>query len=263
VSILRDAMDPERALALEATLDRPTAGIVMGAQARPLRHWLYFWHIAPRHNLGRDGHLGLDASYAGMRRMWAGSRLEFHQPLIFGEAAEKVATTEKVEDKVGRSGKLRFVTVKHVVSQKRQPVLTDYHDLVYRAEDSVLAAPEPAPVDHVAEETWNVDTTILFRYSALTFNGHRIHYDRDYTKGIEGYRALVVHGPLLATLAVDFACAQMPGLRLARYNFRNRRPIMDDQGFHIRCRPAGEGKLAVWIADADGALALQAEAEFV
>lgn len=260
-----DALTPERVTALDATLDRPSNWSVNG-ELPPLRHWLYFWNPMPRSELGRDGHpkLGGFLPDVGIaRRMWAGSTIQFHAPLVFGAAVSRLSAIEDVKEKTGRSGRLVFVTVRHELFDGAGTLaITDRHEIVYRADQGNLAAPEPAPADHEREQVFTADSTLLFRYSALTFNGHRIHYDRDYARDVEGYGGLVVHGPLLATLLADFAVSLRPGGRLASFAFRGRRPVLDGQAFRLRAKGDGNGTILLWIADRDGALAMTAEARF-
>ncbi len=262
-----------RSLALARALDQPDDAFVDGAPLPPLRHWLHFWQPMPRAKLGRDGHPALggflpDVSkfWGGSqtRRMWAGSRIEFHRPLVLGMPTRRLSTIESVEEKSGRSGRLVFVTVRHDIFDADTVAVTDRHDIVYREEIPGAALPEPdtASGDYQWVSRFAADPVLLFRYSALTYNGHRIHYDRDYAREVEGYRGLVVHGPLLATLLVDFATSLRPGQALTAFRFRGRRPVIDGQPFELRASNAHDGGLKLWIADAEDALAMTAEAEF-
>lgn len=268
-----DILRAEPVRALAAALDLPQEPHQAGTPLPPLRHWLSFWAIAPRSGLGRDGHPKLGGFLPDVgahwgrpaRRMWAGSRVEFHAALALDAPASRVATIEAVSEKHGRSGGLVFVTVRQDYSDAGGRLcITDRHDIVYREDGSSQTQPEPAPADHSAELVFNADPTLLFRYSALTFNGHRIHYDRDYARSVEGYAGLVVHGPLLATLLADFAVAQQPQKRLAQFSFRGRRPVIDGQPFRLRAKamPDRNDTLALWIMDAEGMLAMTAEAVF-
>lgn len=274
-----DLFLPERSQALARALDQPDDALVEGAPLPPLRHWLHFWQPQPRAKLGRDGHPALggflpDVSkfWGGSqtRRMWAGSQLEFHRPLMLGMPTRRLSTIETVEEKMGRSGRLVFVTVRHDIFDADTVGVIERHDIVYREESpksdsrgGVLPEPDTASGDYQWLARFTADPVLLFRYSALTYNGHRIHYDRDYARDVEGYRGLVVHGPLLATLLVDFALSLRPGQVLQRFRFRGRRPVIDGQPFQLRANAAHDGSLKLWIADADDALAMTAEAEFV
>lgn len=269
-----DLFVPERTVALARALDRSEEGLTSGAALPPLRHWLYFWTVAPRRQLGRDGHPALGGFLpdvgklwgSATRRMWAGSRIEFHRPLRLDQPVRRISTVESAVEKSGRSGRLVFVTVRHELFDAADgPALIDRHDIVYRDEaggSGGLTAPEPAPTDHEWEDNFTADPVLLFRYSALTFNGHRIHYDRDYSVNTEGYAGLVVHGPLLATLLVDFASGIRPAGTLRHFSFRGRRPVMDGKPFLLRAKQREDDALALWIADSDGALAMTAEAHF-
>ncbi len=270
-----DLLLPERSIALSRALDLPDADLVAGAPLPPLRHWLYFWQAMPRAQLGRDGHPALGGFLPDIgklwgsptRRMWAGSRIGFHRPLGLGTTLRRVSTVESAVEKSGRSGRLVFVTVRHEIFDETGALaLTDRHDIVYREEkpggQGALPPPEPAPADHQWEDGFTADPVLLFRYSALTFNGHRIHYDRDYAMKVEGYGGLVVHGPLLATLLADFALTLKPGQVMQEFSFRGRRPVLDGQAFRLRAKALDETGLSLWIADADGALAMTAEARF-
>ncbi|WP_341702423.1 acyl-CoA dehydrogenase [Ferrovibrio sp.] len=272
-----DLVLADRSAALAAALDQPADAIAGGAMLPPLRHWLHFQDVVPRGRLGRDGHPALGGflpdigAYWGgsaTRRMWAGSRIDLHRPLVLGQPARRLSVIEAIAEKAGRSGRLVFVTVRHEISDHAGVLaITDRHDIVYREEkagrgSAALPTPEPAPADHEWEDGFTADPVLLFRYSALTFNGHRIHYDRDYARDVEGYGGLVVHGPLLATLLCDFACGLRPGQALSAFSFRGRRPVLDGQPFRLRARAESDDRLSLWIADAGNALAMTAEARF-
>lgn len=224
-----DVMDPARAQALQIALER-RADITTGSPLPPFFHQIYFWDARPADQLGRDGHPKIGQGFIpdlGLpRRMWAGGSLEFHQPLLAGVPAEKHSVVEKVSRKDGRTGPLGFVTIKHDVVQEGRICVTERQDLVYR-EDPDVNAPKPVPPvarqDEDLRETASFTPTLLFRYSALTFNGHRIHYDLDYTRQVEGYEGLVVHGPLLAQRLMLLAETRGP---VRRFQFRASSPLM-------------------------------------
>ncbi|WP_127113559.1 FAS1-like dehydratase domain-containing protein [Shimia sediminis] len=224
-----DVMDPARAAACLATLDLPSE-VALGDALPPFFHYLYFWEARPPGHLGRDGHPKVGGVIPDMglpRRMWAGGQLEFHAPLRAGIEATKTTTVASANYKEGRTGPLGFVKLRHAITQGGQLCVTEYQDLVYR-EDPDPGAPKPVPPvarrDEVKHETMGFDTTMLFRYSALTFNGHRIHYDVNYAKTVEGYDGLVVHGPLLAQLLMLMAERELGSLR--RFSFRATAPLM-------------------------------------
>lgn len=256
---LRDAMDPVRAAALHAALG--LAGPPPGHHAAlpPFFHQVYFWDPRPPADLGRDGHPGLGGFIPdpGLpRRMWAGGALTFYGPLRAGMPAEKTVTIEAITPKQGRTGPLVFVTLRHDIVQSGVLRVSERQDLVYREDprpDAPRPAPPEAPADAEDEERARFSTTLLFRYSALTFNGHRIHYDRDYATATEGYPGLVVHGPLLAQLMMLRAEARAP---LRRFRFRAHAALMDFETAAL-CR-AGDRH---WVRAPDGRLCMSAEAE--
>jgi 3-methylfumaryl-CoA hydratase len=191
--------------------------------------------------------------------MWAGSRVDFHGPLPVGAAVERRSVIEAIEEKTGRSGRLVFVTVRHEISGPAGLAVTDRHDIVYREPPQPgSAAPPPppqAPEESDRVEPWTADPTLLFRYSALTFNGHRIHYDLPYARDEEGYSGLVVHGPLLATLMAGAAQALDTDRPLTRFAFRAMGPVFAGQPFTVHADHAG----AVWVRRHDGSYAAKGE----
>jgi 3-methylfumaryl-CoA hydratase len=257
-----DHVAVERVRALQATLERPQEPLGEGDPLPPLWHWLFFWAIAPRSGLGRDGHPALGGFLPALgpaRRMWAGSRVRFHGPLRIGAPIGRRSTIADIRLKTGRSGHLAFVTVRHEISGGMGLAITDEHDIVYREDTGAPAAErpaEPAPDDPAFSEAQLPDPVLLFRYSALTFNGHRIHYDRQYATEIEGYRGLVVHGPLLATLMVDLAVRHSPERPIATFEFRGWRPVIAGAPFTVSGRPKDGTTVDLWVADATGALAM-------
>ena len=260
-----EVLQPGPATRLAATLDRDSTGLRAGAPLPPLWHWIYFLSAAPRSGLGRDGHPvlgGFLPPVALARRMWAGGRLRFPGEVRLGDAARKVSTIRDVQLKQGRSGTLCFVTLLHEISVDGTVRTAEEQDIVYRAEarDTRPTAPEVAPTDADLKREIKPDPTLLFRYSALTFNGHRIHYDRDYAAGVEGYDGLVVHGPLIATLLVDIAARAMPGQAVGRFEFRAVAPLVDTAPFTVNGRRVGEREARAWAADQSGRLAMIATA---
>ena len=264
----RDVIQSERCVALQAALNLSGDRLSDGDALPPLWHWLYFWDIAPRSELGRDGHPavgGFMPPVGQARRMWAGSRVTFPGTLGLGEPATRVSTIEKVAEKSGRSGKLVFVTVRHEMSGSDGLAVIDEHDIVYREDTGKGASArpgEPAPEGAQWVETVDPDPTLLFRYSALTFNGHRIHYDRDYARDVEGYDGLVVHGPLLATMMVGMAAGSLPDRSVSRFEFRGMRPVMDTETFTVNVDPDGEDAVDVWVANGEGMFAMRGRTEF-
>ncbi|MDX1782028.1 MAG: MaoC family dehydratase N-terminal domain-containing protein [Thalassovita sp.] len=255
-----DVMDPARAAALQVTLGH-SPSIETGTPLPPFFHQVYFWQPEPAPRLGRDGHpktgIGLIPDLGLPRRMWAGGRLEFHAPLRAGIEAEKHSSVAEISRKEGRSGPLGFVTLKHDIHQQGRLCVTERQDLVYR-EDPAPGAPRPkppaAPTDENHAERAAFTSTMLFRYSALTFNGHRIHYDLDYARDIEGYDGLVTHGPLLAQLLMLMAERQMGPLK--RFSFRATAPLMHFEAATLCWKSDGR----MWVRGPDGRQCMQAEA---
>jgi len=254
--------------ALAATLDRPCARPPAGTPLPPLWHWLYFLPLAPQSSLGPDGHAqrgGFLPPIPLPRRMWAGSAFEFRAPIVVGDALARTSTIERITAKRGRSGELVFVRVRHEIRRERDdaPALTEFHDIVYRAAAAPGETPppaEPAPATPAFARSWLPDPVLLFRYSALTFNGHRIHYDRRYVTEEEGYPGLVVHGPLLATLLLDLLHRERPDARVARYEFRALRPLFDGTPFDVCGSPRADGTVHLWTRDAESAMTMTATA---
>ena len=255
--------------ALAATLDRDDPVPAAGSEVPPLWHWLYFTPLARASELGHDGHARLGGFLPPVplpRRMWAGGRLEFAHPLRVGDEMTRSSRIAEVSGKSGRSGALVFVTVQHAIANAFGVALREEHDIVYREApraDAPLQPPQAAPRDEAFGREIVPDPVLLFRYSALTSNGHRIHYDRDYARNEEGYRDLVVHGPLLATFLQDLARTARPAVRMRHFSFRGLAPVFVDGAFHVEARTGEqENELALWIRDAAGGQAMQATAVF-
>lgn len=252
--------------ALSSTLDRDDPEPRAGTELPPLWHWLYFLPMPRQSEIGPDGHArrgGFLPPVPLPRRMWAGGRFEFHQPLRVGEAITRTSRILDVSAKEGRSGRLVFVAVRHEIANVRGMALAEEHDIVYRDNPQPGAPapkPQPAPAEAAFEREVVPDPVLLFRYSALTFNGHRIHYDRSYVTEVEGYPGLIVHGPLLATLLLDLLWRQMPQARVTRFDFRALRPVFDINRFSVCGRPDGDKRVALWARDHEGCLTTEASA---
>ncbi len=270
-----DHITPTPYAALSAMLDRAPERPAVGAELPGLWHWLYFLPLHRQSEIGPDGHArrgGFLPPVPLPRRMWAGSQFQFHAPLRVGDTITRRSTIERVDQKTGRSGALVFVRVRHDIhvgeTVDTPAALTEFHDIVYRdapRPQDVAAPPVAAPLVDAAHGAWShewvPDDVLLFRYSALTFNGHRIHYDRRYVTETEGYPGLIVHGPLIATLLVDGLRHQHPLARLSRFEFRAMRPIFDIHRFNICGAPQADGKtFRLWASDHEGALAMDATA---
>lgn len=260
------ATDRVEALAGSLDLDAVPGG---GVALPPGWHWLFFNPFVRRSGLGPDGHPrrgGFLPDVALPRRMWAGGRLAYRAPLPIGAEATRESEIVDIATKAGRAGRLVFVTVRHVISDGGTVCIEEEQDIVYR-EAPAPGTPKPgaerAPEGAEWSEPVVPDPVLLFRYSALTSNGHRIHYDRPYAQDEEGYSDLVVHGPLIATLLQGLAVRARPDVPLARFGFRAMAPLFVDRGFHVEAaRAAGTDGLVVWARGPEGELAMRAEAGF-
>lgn len=255
-------LDPFPARALAGLLDREQA--YGDGDALPLPwHWLYFLDAPSREGTGADGHPkrgGFLPPVPLPRRMWAAGELTLHEPLRLGRAARKTSTVRSVELKQGKAGALVFVTVAHELEQDGRPRISELQHIVFReapAAPAPLPPGEPAPTDATWRRALRPDAVMLFRFSALTYNGHRIHYDRDYATREEFYPALVVHGPLLATLLLDLAAREQPGSQAAHFSFRAQRPAFDTDELHLNGHLNADGA-ALWTSDAQGFIGMNA-----
>jgi 3-methylfumaryl-CoA hydratase len=254
-----DVLDRRRADALAAALgETPTSD----ETAPPLRHWLHFWDPKTPADTGPDGHAstgGFLPPLPGTRRMWAGGEVEFRSPLLFDQPVTRVSEIGAVTEKAGASGPLTFVTVRHELSQDGALCVVERQDLVFR-EPAPASAPRQTPPP--MEATWRREITpdpvLLFRFSALTFNSHRIHYDRDYARAVEGYAGLVVHGPLQAMLMLDLARHHLPA-PVRRFSYRGVAPALDLAALEV-CGAPDEGGAALWTCQG-GAVCMSGRAE--
>lgn len=267
---LYDHINPTPVMALTATLDHPSALVTVGTALPPLWHWLYFLPMHQQSELGADGHAkrgGFLPPVPLPRRMWAGSQFEFRSPVRVGDDVVRTSTIESVSAKEGRTGKLVFVKVRHELrcNGATDPALVEFHDIVYRDEkhaDEVVPPPVVAPENALWQREVVPDDVLLFRYSALTFNGHRIHYDRRYVTQVEGYPGLIVHGPLIATLLLNLLRRKMPKADLASFRFKAVRPTFDLHSFKVNGAPLADGKtIHLWACDHDGWLTMDATAK--
>ncbi len=266
---LHDTIQPTPVVALTATLDHPDAAVASGTALPPLWHWLYFLPMQRQSEIGVDGHPrrgGFLPPVALPRRMWAGSQFEFRSPLRVGDVVARTSTIEDVRSKDGRSGRLVFVKVRHALHSNgaADPAIVEFHDIVYRdapVPGDVPPPPQQAPVDAPWQRQVLADAVLLFRYSALTFNGHRIHYDRPYATQVEGYPGLIVHGPLIATLLMDLLRRQMPDADVASFNFKAVRPTFDQHPLQVNGALQADRKtVKLWAQDHEGWLTMDATA---
>lgn len=254
---LIDELNPFPCRALAAALNRKE--VPAGGDALPtLWHWLYFLETPRADATGADGHPlkgGFLPPVALARRMWAAGRLEVNQPLLLGFVAEKITRIRSVELKQGRAGPLVFVTLDHSVYQQRKLRISEEQQLVYRDLPAAAKAcpdePTAAPERPHWSNAWNIDPVLLFRFSALTYNAHRIHYDLNYATSVEHYPGLVVHGPLLAILLAEQLLRECPERRIAEFSFRGIRPTLQGQSVRV-CGRSDGSTASLWsLGDGD------------
>lgn len=261
-------LTPAQANLMNATLDRPPT-LTAGDPLPPAWHWLYFHEPIPASAIGPDGHAELGDFMPPVplpRRMWAGGKLNFHEPLVLGEAAAKQSTVTAIEPKTGRSGALFFVTLTHELTQNGTLCLSEEQTLVYREPSQPEAPPAaPKPAADLSTPHFSASYTptpiLLFRYSALTFNSHRIHYDVDFCRTIEGYPDLVIHGPLIATLILDLFWRNFNHTYPKTFAYRAQTPLFHPHPFTVnglRHSTNGRG----WATDHNGRLAMNATLHF-
>lgn len=257
-------LDPWPAAALAAALGRDDLP-GPGDPLPPFWHLLYHLPVAHAAATGPDGHPARGGFLPPVplpRRMWAGGRLAVEQPLRLGERVEKISTVKAVTPKNGRQGPLVFVLVEHRLAGPAGPALVEEHDIVYREAPAPGGRPARVapPAGAVWRQCWRPDEVLLFRYSALTYNGHRIHYDHRYATEVENYPGLVVHGPLLATLMLELLRREMPGMNLRRFAYRAVAPLTVGNPLTVCGCPRGDGRtIELWVEGAAGELAMQGE----
>jgi len=251
-------------------LDRDDTSHVPGFELPPVWHWLYFWPATPCSELGSDGHPqkgGFLPPIPLPRRMWAGGRVQWHTPLCLNQPVHRLSTIQKVSHKAGRSGELVFVQVEHQISHTQGLALTETHDIVYRPLHTQASSPSPTPELPAVKWMKNMvpDEVMLFRYSALTFNSHRIHYDRQYATETEGYPGLVVHGPLMVTWLMDLL-QQHCQHAVANLSYKALKPLFvcaDQRPIRLCGSPSKDGLSAqLWVEDQQGDTAMHASVVF-
>jgi 3-methylfumaryl-CoA hydratase len=221
-------------------------------------HWCLAQPVYPMSELGPDGHPtrgGFLPPVPLPRRMWAGGELEFIDSLRVGDQATRTSRIADVTMKTGSTGALCFVAVEHLITTPRGPAIRERQDIVYRdmstAPASAPAKPATPPPPAQHRESHMAEAVLLFRYSALTFNGHRIHYDRDYVTGVEGYPGLVFHGPMQAALLVEFAAKLHGGKAPAKFSYRGVQPLFEGSEFSVNANSTGAG-MELWTANSAG-----------
>jgi len=272
-----DNVTPAPIRGMNATLDRLALDDQIDTALPALWHWLYFLSATPTLDLALDGHAkkgGFLPPVPLARRMWAGGRVEFLAPLKVGEDMRRVSTIASIEHKTGNSGELVFVAVNHDIYQGERLAIRERQDLVYRDKPSGDAPPYRNALPPARLE-WSriieLTAALLFRYSALTFNAHRIHYDRDYAIEVDGYEDLVVHGPLVATLLLDVLIEMYPNVVINEFDYRGIRPLLAMGAFcvegcfveqHTEPKSANPAprKVQLWAKDQQGWLTMSAKA---
>jgi 3-methylfumaryl-CoA hydratase len=253
-----DIVTAQLAKGLRATLFQEIGEPKMGDAAPFTVHWCLGQPVYPMSELGPDGHPtrgGFLPPVPLPRRMWAGGELQFLDPLRVGDEAKRSSRISDVTLKTGSTGTLCFVSVEHVVTTPRGPAIRERQDIVYRdvstTQPAVPAKASPPPPASKHRETHISDPVLLFRYSALTFNGHRIHYDRDYVTKVEGYPGLIFHGPLQAALIVEFAAKLHGGQPPKTFSYRGVQPLFEGSEFSVNANDTAGG-LELWTANAEG-----------
>jgi 3-methylfumaryl-CoA hydratase len=263
-----DTLSVRHAHLMAATLGFDASALSEGAPLPPLWHWIYFLNGSPPSELGRDGHPSRGGFLPPVplpNRMWAGGSIEFVSPLPLGASVEKRSRIVSVEHKQGRSGELVFVTVRHELLHEGRTAISEHHDIVYK--EPAPQGPRPpsptGPTMPTAQHSrpFEPTSTTLFRYSALTFNGHRIHYDADYCREVEGYDNLVIHGPLHATLLAMYA-EEIASKPLRTFRYRGMQPSLLGAALRINAHASGSDA-ALWTALPDGSVSMQADATFI
>lgn len=260
---LTDRIYPTPVKALARTLDDAGFEPVAGQPLPELWYWLYFLPMAAASEIGPDGHPkrgGFLPPVPLERRMWAGSRITFHDDLLIGEEITKDAEILKIAEKSGKTGSMVFVTVKHEVKSVRGVAVEEEQDIVYLPKPTAFNPPPPTalPADLQWREAYPVDPVLLFRFSALTFNAHKIHYNRQYATEEEKYPGLVVHGPLQALLLLGAAKRHHPGRKPASYTFRGMRPMLDLDPISVCGKPKADGSCDLYTANGDDYIGMQA-----
>ena len=257
-----DRMDPGHAARIAVTLGDPIPEV--GMRLSPLWHWAFFLETVPIAQTGLDGHPARGSFLPpadNRNRMWAGGRVNFDGALEVGVEARKTSTVTAIQEKKGRTGSLLFVTVKHDIEQNGKLVVSEEQDIVYREPSPPkLQGTEPAPPAQWSEPV-DPSPVLLFRYSAVTFNSHRIHYDHPYVTQTEGYPGLVIHGPLIATMMCRAFAHAHPNAVVKHLAYRGLRPLIAPKGFSVAGTVVAPGEAKLW-AEQDATLAHQAELRF-
>ena len=264
---LEDQIWLGQVLGMAATLDDTRTRFALGDPLPPLWHWMYFLPRAPWSKISTDGHPergGFMPPIELPRRMFAGSRMTFHKLLTIGKPAARDGEVLKISEKSGKSGKLAFVTVRYRIEQDGELCIEEEQDIVYREPGSPVPAPTPAPFPEAPAGSWTnsitPDPVLLFRFSALTFNAHRIHVDRRYAMEEEGYPGLIVHGPLTAIQLADLV-RHNQDRPITRFSFRGQAPLFDLAPYRLVGTPSEDNKVELQAQGPDGKTTMVATAE--
>ncbi len=262
--LCHDVISPAPLAALSATLDHASSLASRGDALPACWHWLFFQDAVPASALDVDGHAQRGEFLPPVllpRRMWAGGRLRFLMPLYVGDAVSRRSEVSAITHKHGRSGELVFVTVRHAIYRGEHLALEEEQDLVYREQGRASGTASGNSAMPLAQWSREVlpDPVLLFRYSALTFNSHRIHYDRDYAMREEGYTSLVVQAPLSVTLLLDLLWREVPRAAVAELDFRALGPVLEGAPMQLKGRQDGRA-VRLWALDAEGKLAMDVRA---
>jgi 3-methylfumaryl-CoA hydratase len=254
--VASDVVTAQLVRGLRATLFMEIGAPKPGDAAPFTTHWCLAQPVYPMSELGPDGHPtrgGFLPPVPLPRRMWAGGELEFFEPLRVGDETTRTSRISDVTMKTGSTGVLCFVSVEHVVTTPRGTAIRERQDIVYRDVSTAAAPSKPAPAPPVAKHRENhmADPVLLFRYSALTFNGHRIHYDRDYVTKVEGYPGLIFHGPMQAAFIVELAAKLHGGTAPKKFVYRGVQPLFEGSEFSVNANDTDSG-MELWTANSAG-----------
>lgn len=252
---------------MAGVLDLDEAEFNAGTPLPPMWHWLFFLHRAPTANIGPDGHPkrgGFFPPIELQRRMFAGEQIKFHAPLLVGQPATRTGTITRLDEKEGRNGRMVLASAQYRIEQDGKLCVEDTHDIVYIGGGGTTPAPGPdsfTPPEGAWHREIKADPVFLFRYSALSFNSHRIHYDREYAQNEEGYPGLIVHGPLTALLLAELARTNVDA-PMTQFSFRGRAPIFEPWPFHVVGDLGDDGSAELQAVRNDATVAMTATAQF-
>jgi len=267
VEKVTETIDLTQVRKLAGVLDLDETSLKNGSHLPPMWHWLFFLHRAATGNIGIDGHPkrgGFFPPIELQRRMFAGEQIKYHNPLLVGLPATRTGTITRLDEKKSKNGRMMLVTATYIIEQEGKICVEDKHDIVYI--DGGEKTPTPGHDSFLKpDDNWyriyKADPVLLFRYSALSFNSHRIHYDSEYAENEEGYPGLVVHGPFTALLLAELARANIQE-SLTEFNFRGRAPLFEPWSFHLIGKSDNTGVAELQAVRNDSVIAMTATAKF-